>query len=58
MIGLDDVTRDFVGLFETEKIPYALMGGLAVRVYALPRATPLGISFALEEVLRNNAGLE
>lgn len=37
--GLDDVARDFVALFEKKEFPYALMGGLAVRLYALPRAT-------------------
>jgi hypothetical protein len=36
---LDDVIRDLVGLFEAAAIPYALMGGVAVRVYALPRPT-------------------
>jgi hypothetical protein len=39
MQGLDDVARQFVQLFEREGIPYALMGGLAVRIHALPRAT-------------------
>lgn len=29
----------FVGLFERLRIPYAIMGGWAVRVYALPRPT-------------------
>jgi hypothetical protein len=31
--------HDLVGLFETLGIPYAVMGGLAVRVYAIPRPT-------------------
>ena len=39
MKALDEVTAECVALFETEGISYALMGGLAVRVYALPRAT-------------------
>src|SRR5438094_8699435 len=39
MKGLEDATRDFVSVFEVENIPYALMGGLAVRIHALPRAT-------------------
>jgi len=39
MQGLDEVTRQFVQLFESQGIPYALMGGLAVRIHALPRAT-------------------
>ena len=39
MQGLDEVTRQFVKLFEAQAIPYALMGGLAVRIHALPRPT-------------------
>jgi hypothetical protein len=39
MKGLDDITRELVGIFEAEGIPYALMGGLAVRIHALPRPT-------------------
>jgi len=39
MKSLDDVAREFVGLFEAENIPYVLMGGFAVRAHALPRAT-------------------
>jgi predicted nucleotidyltransferase len=39
MNALDDVARKLVGLFDAEGIPYALMGGLAVRIHALPRAT-------------------
>jgi hypothetical protein len=39
MKGLDEVTRDFVGLFEGMGVPYAIMGGLAVRLHALPRPT-------------------
>jgi hypothetical protein len=39
MKGLDAVARDVVGLFEGMNAPYAIMGGLAVRVYALPRPT-------------------
>ena len=39
MKGLDAVTADLVALFEGEGIVYALMGGLAVRIYALPRPT-------------------
>jgi hypothetical protein len=39
MKGVDDIARDLVGLFEAEGIPYALMGGLAVRIHALPRPT-------------------
>lgn len=39
MKGLDEVTRDFVGLFERMGVPYAIMGGMAVRIHALPRPT-------------------
>jgi hypothetical protein len=39
MKGLDVVTAELVALFEGEGIVYALMGGLAVRIYALPRPT-------------------
>jgi hypothetical protein len=39
MQGIDDVARQFIQLFEAEGVPYALMGGLAVRIHALPRAT-------------------
>jgi hypothetical protein len=39
MDHLLDVLRDFVHVFERLGIPYALMGGLAVRVYGIPRAT-------------------
>ncbi len=39
MGGLDDAARDFVAIFERLGIEYAIMGGLAVRLYALPRPT-------------------
>ena len=39
MQGLDEIARQFVRVFETQAIPYALMGGLAVRIHALPRPT-------------------
>ena len=39
MKGLDEVTRDFVGLFERMGVPYVIMGGIAVRLHALPRPT-------------------
>ena len=31
--------HDLVGLFERLGIPYAVMGGLAVRIYGIPRPT-------------------
>ena len=31
--------RDFVGFFERARIPYVLMGGMAVAAHGLPRPT-------------------
>lgn len=39
MTGLEDAARQFVTLLEHLGIKYAIMGGLAVRVHALPRPT-------------------
>ncbi|MBX7105814.1 MAG: hypothetical protein K1X57_17150 [Gemmataceae bacterium] len=39
MRGVDDTAADIVRLFDELQLPYALMGGLAVRVYGLPRPT-------------------
>ncbi|MFO0811549.1 MAG: DUF6036 family nucleotidyltransferase [Gemmataceae bacterium] len=39
MKSLDDVVRDVAGVLEAAGIDYALMGGVAVRLYALPRPT-------------------
>jgi hypothetical protein len=39
MTDLVDTLHAFAGLFEGLAIPYAIMGGWAVRVYALPRPT-------------------
>jgi hypothetical protein len=39
MKGLDDVTRELVSLFEADAVPYVVMGGLAVRIHAVPRPT-------------------
>lgn len=39
MTGLEDAARQFVGLLEKLSVRYAIMGGLAVRVHALPRPT-------------------
>jgi hypothetical protein len=39
MTDLAKALRDFVGLFEQLETPYAIMGGIAVRVYGIPRPT-------------------
>ena len=39
MPGIDDAARDFAALFDRHGLPYAIMGGLAVRVHAIPRPT-------------------
>ena len=39
MKGIDGASHDFVQLFERLGLTYALMGGLAVRIHALPRPT-------------------
>lgn len=39
MNQLEGVAYDFVQLFEQLNIPYALMGGFAVRTHAIPRPT-------------------
>ncbi len=39
MDKLDDVARRFVALLDQFGAPYAIMGGMAVRLYGLPRAT-------------------
>ena len=36
---VEEVLFEIVSLLEREGIPYAVMGGLAVRVYSIPRAT-------------------
>lgn len=39
MNQLEEVAHDFIQLFEKLNIPYALMGGFAVRAHAIPRPT-------------------
>lgn len=39
MTNLAQALRDFVTLFESIGTPYAVMGGIAVRVYGIPRPT-------------------
>jgi hypothetical protein len=37
--SLDEVAGEVIALLEREGIPYAIMGGFAVRLYGLPRPT-------------------
>ncbi len=46
MKEIDEAARDFVQLFERLDVPYALMGGFAVRAYAFPRPT-FDVNFTL-----------
>src|SRR5690349_12604063 len=39
MNELSKAIEDIVGLFDGLGLPYAIMGGIAVRVYGIPRAT-------------------
>ena len=39
MKHVEAAARDFIGIFNAMKIPYAVMGGLAVRAYGVPRPT-------------------
>lgn len=39
MSELEDILRKLVAYFHQQEIPYVVMGGLAVRVHALPRPT-------------------
>lgn len=39
MTDITGALRDFARLFEQWELPYAVMGGIAVRVYGIPRAT-------------------
>lgn len=39
MTGVDDAARDFAAVFDRLGLPYAIMGGLAVRLHAIPRPT-------------------
>jgi hypothetical protein len=39
MSDLSTVLADFSSLFERLGVPYVVMGGMAVRVYGIPRAT-------------------
>lgn len=61
MSDLIRTLHNFAALFERLQVPYAIMGGWAVRMYGLPRPTTqaymrrwakeLGVAEKLEEVL-------
>jgi predicted nucleotidyltransferase len=36
---IEEILFDIISLLDQESIPYAVMGGLAIRVYSIPRAT-------------------
>ena len=37
--SLNRAIRDFVQLFESRNLPYAILGGLAARAHGIPRPT-------------------
>lgn len=39
MSSLNEIAHDFVGILDELEAPYAVVGGLAVRIHALPRPT-------------------
>jgi hypothetical protein len=39
MKAVDQALRDFVAIFKQLKLPYAVMGGIAVRAHSIPRVT-------------------
>ena len=46
---IEEILFELVSLLDREGIPYAVMGGLAIRVYSLPRATQdVDITIAIE----------
>jgi hypothetical protein len=49
MIDLERALVDFTHIFDRMQIPYAVMGGIAVRVYGIPRATyDVDLTIAIE----------
>lgn len=56
MTGLEDAARELVGLLDKLGVPYAIMGGLAVRIYALPRPT-FDVDFTVAIKRESLAGL-
>jgi hypothetical protein len=51
MTDLERVLETTTGLFEQLGVPYALMGGIAVRTYGIPRPTyDIDFTIALERV--------
>jgi hypothetical protein len=59
MFDLADELRSIVGVFDAAGIVYALAGGLAVSIYATPRATQdIDILVAVADLERAIAGLQ
>jgi hypothetical protein len=50
MKDVENAARDFIGIFNQLAVPYALMGGLAVRAFGVPRPTyDVDVTLALGE---------
>ncbi len=50
MKDVEEALKDFVRVFNSMSIPYAVMGGLAVRAYGVPRPTyDVDVMLAIEE---------
>jgi hypothetical protein len=46
---IEQALLDFVSIFHDLKIPYAVMGGMAIRAYSIPRATwDVDVTIAIE----------
>lgn len=50
MKHVEAAARDFIGIFDRLNLPYALMGGLAVRAFGVPRPTyDVDVTLAIAE---------
>jgi hypothetical protein len=61
MKDVDQALRDAVAVFDRLEVPYAVMGGIAVRAHSIPRATrdvDVTASLALEDIPRLAAAFE
>jgi hypothetical protein len=56
MKDISSTLKDFVGVFQGLGIPYAVMGGLAVRIYGIPRPT-LDVDFTIALERKKLGGL-